>query len=183
MRHTRLQIQNESLCPGLSRVLEGTRANAMRILDNRRIRQVLPLAAAVLLLAASACRTRIPPPPPPGAGRVVVMETTGYCPCGKCCGWKRDWLGRPVYAYGPNKGKPKKVGVCADGTRARYGTVAADTRYYPFGTRMYIPGYGYGVVHDRGKAIQGPYRIDLFFPRHSDAVRWGRRRLRVIVFR
>ncbi|MBX7245378.1 MAG: 3D domain-containing protein, partial [Candidatus Sumerlaeaceae bacterium] len=37
---------------------------------------------------------------------------------------------------------------------SRMGTIAADTSYYPFGTRMYIPGYGWGVVGDRGGAIK-----------------------------
>lgn len=26
----------------------------------------------------------------------------------------------------------------------RHGTIAADTTYYPFGTRMFVPGYGWG---------------------------------------
>ena len=36
------------------------------------------------------------------------------------------------------------------------GTIAADTKYYPFSTRMEIPGYGQGVVEDRGGPIKGP---------------------------
>jgi hypothetical protein len=65
----------------------------------------------------------------------------------------------------------------------RDGTLAADTRYYPFGTRMYIPGYGWGVVTDRGGAIKGPERLDLYFESHREALRWGRRRLEVIIER
>ncbi len=38
------------------------------------------------------------------------------------------------------------------------GTIAADTDHYPFGTRMYIPGYGWGKVEDRGGAIKGDCR-------------------------
>ncbi|MDD2466522.1 MAG: 3D domain-containing protein [Desulfobulbus sp.] len=56
------------------------------------------------------------------------------------------------------------------------GTIAADTKYYPFGTRMYVEGYGWGRVEDRGGAIKGPTRIDLFFDSHEDARRWGRRK-------
>lgn len=59
------------------------------------------------------------------------------------------------------------------------GTIAADTKYYPFGTRMYVPGYGWGVVEDRGGGIKGPKRIDLYFNSHSDALRWGRRKVHV----
>ncbi len=59
------------------------------------------------------------------------------------------------------------------------GTIAADTDYYPFGTQMYIPGWGWGLVTDRGGAIKGPDRIDLFFSSHAAALQWGRRRLPV----
>jgi hypothetical protein len=55
------------------------------------------------------------------------------------------------------------------------GTIAADTRHYPFGTRMHVPGYGWGVVEDRGGAIKGPNRLDLFHRSHADALKWGRR--------
>jgi 3D (Asp-Asp-Asp) domain-containing protein len=90
-------------------------------------------------------------------------------------------LFRPVVARGPDKGKAKAVGICADGTRAGKGTIAADTRYYPFGTRIYVPGYGQGVVHDRGGAITGPARLDLFYPSHRQANRWGRQTVTVYV--
>jgi hypothetical protein len=59
------------------------------------------------------------------------------------------------------------------------GTIAADTSYYRFGTRMYVPGYGWGVVEDRGGAIKGPDRLDLYLDDHDEALAWGRRRLPV----
>ena len=61
------------------------------------------------------------------------------------------------------------------------GTIAADTAYYPFGTRMYVPGYGWGVVEDRGGAIKGATRIDLYFNSHQEALSWGRKKVRVTV--
>lgn len=64
---------------------------------------------------------------------------------------------------------------------AHDGTIAADTRYYPFGTRMYVRGYGYGVVEDRGSAIKGANRLDLYFDSHGDALQWGRRRVEVTI--
>jgi hypothetical protein len=63
------------------------------------------------------------------------------------------------------------------------GTIAADTKYYPFGTRMYVPGYGWGVVEDKGGAIKGPDRIDLFFDSHTDALHWGKRKVNVEIER
>lgn len=109
------------------------------------------------------------------------MEVTGYCKCGECCGWKRNWLGRPVYASGPRRGTPKAVGITASGTVARPGTVAADPRVLPFGTIVYVPGYGYGVVEDRGGDIQG-HKLDLYFNSHRAALKWGRVRKDVKVW-
>ena len=81
---------------------------------------------------------------------------------------------RPVFSSGPNKGKVKKVGITASGSKVRHGTIAADTSIYPFGTIMYVEGYGYGRVEDRGGAIKGN-RIDLYFPSHKTALKWGKR--------
>lgn len=65
----------------------------------------------------------------------------------------------------------------------RDGTIAADTRYYPFGTRMYVPGYGWGVVEDRGSAIKGSRRLDLYYSSHNDALNWGRKKINVRIKR
>jgi 3D (Asp-Asp-Asp) domain-containing protein len=65
----------------------------------------------------------------------------------------------------------------------RDGTIAADTGYYHFGTRMHIPGYGCGVVEDRGSAIKGPDRIDVYFNSHQKALAWGRKRVDVRIER
>lgn len=37
---------------------------------------------------------------------------------------------------------------------ARDGTIAADTSHFPFGTRIFVPGWGWGAVQDRGGAIK-----------------------------
>lgn len=113
----------------------------------------------------------------PRAGETIV---TGYCNCSRCCGWERSWfgLGGPVYSSGPMRGKPKRVGVTSSGKIARRGTVAADLSVYPYGTKLKIPGYGIGTVEDIGGAIKGDH-IDIWFPTHEEALRWGWRRLRV----
>ncbi len=68
----------------------------------------------------------------------------------------------------------------ATGTRPAYGTIAVDPRVIPLGTRMYIPGYGYGVARDTGGAIKGN-RIDVFFETRSEAIRWGRRSVTIYI--
>ena len=110
------------------------------------------------------------------------VVATGYCKCQECCGWKRNLLMQPVYASGPQKGERKKIGVTASGTKAEPGTIAADTNVFPFGTRMKVPGYGWGTVEDRGGAIKGG-KIDLFFKSHKEALDWGRQTITVEVER
>ncbi len=115
---------------------------------------------------------------------LVNMEVTAYCACKQCCEWKRKWgccFFPPVHSTGPAKGKRKKVGITADGSKARKGTIAADARQYPFGTIMHVPGYGWGEVHDRGRAIKGSH-IDVFFSSHKEALKWGRKKLKVEVY-
>jgi len=141
------------------------------------------LLTLVAVLTATGCATR---PKPNGRdfrkGFQRSMEVSAYDSCGKCTNWKRNWLGRPVVASGPDAGQPKKVGITASGAKAQKGTIAADTSQYPFGTVMYVPGYGYGRVEDRGKSMKGPSKIDIYFDSHKEARQWGRRNAAVKVW-
>lgn len=79
---------------------------------------------------------------------------------------------------GKNPGDPH-YGQTTSGPMAGPGTVAAP-KTYPFGTLMFIPGYGLGVVLDRGGAIRNAH-IDLWFPSTQQAVNWGAQHLQVTV--
>jgi len=46
----------------------------------------------------------------------------------------------------------------------------------PFGTRLYVPGYGWTKIEDRGGAITEG-RLDVLFPTHAEARAWGVRNL------
>ena len=136
---------------------------------------------ALLWLDSGCISGAIRPTRAMGTPRNVTMTVTAYCNCGTCCGWRRTWYGKAVIASGPRKGQPKAVGITASGVRARTGTIAADTTRYPFGTIIYVPGYGYGRVEDRGGAIKGD-SLDLWFPSHTRARQWGRQKLQVKVW-
>ena len=133
------------------------------------------LLSVAFLLLSGACNSVNRPDRTP---QVKVYEVTGYCRCGSCCGWKRNWYGRPVLKSNPSI--TKEVGLTASGTKARIGTIAAP-RNIPYGTIMHIPGYGYGVVEDRGGAIKGN-KLDVYFNSHQDALEWGRQTHRVEVW-
>lgn len=62
----------------------------------------------------------------------------------------------------------------ASGTTTHWGTVAADTHVYPFGTRLRIEGLGDTVftVEDTGSAVRGNV-FDVWFPDAPSARRLG----------
>jgi len=157
-------------------------------------RSVMRLLAVVLigvlfLASLSGCggRNRGSQTEQPRRGKyeTVRMEATGYSNDPVSTGWRRGWLlfWRAYLTGGSNRGRRKIVGLTSSGEWARYGTIAADTRHYPYGTVMIVPGYGKGVVQDIGGAIKGPNRIDLFFKTRKRAIKWGRQTVNVRVKR
>jgi 3D (Asp-Asp-Asp) domain-containing protein len=135
--------------------------------------------ALLLMVLLCGCLSMRPSGGMRSASRKMVV--TGYCACGTCCNWRRNTAGVPVIASGAKQGQRKAVGMTASGARARVGTIAADPDIFPFGTIMYVEGYGYGRVEDTGSDIKG-YHIDLFFRSHAEAKQWGRRRTQVVVW-
>lgn len=69
----------------------------------------------------------------------------------------------------------------ASGVPPHYGVMAVDTSVVPFGTKVYVEGYGYATAQDRGGAIRGN-RIDLFFESEREALSWGMRTVKVYFF-
>lgn len=69
----------------------------------------------------------------------------------------------------------------ATGGRAGYGVIAVDPKVIPLGTRLFIPGYGYGIASDTGGVIDGD-RIDLCYETRTEAMLWGRRTVTITVF-
>lgn len=68
-------------------------------------------------------------------------------------------------------------GITASGEYVRPGTCAAGPSV-PFGTQLYIEGYGYATVTDRGGAIRDGM-LDVWFPTYRQAIQWGRKSVRV----
>lgn len=77
-----------------------------------------------------------------------------------------------------------EYGITFSGVKVKrdlYSTIAADLNVFPIGTILFIPGYGYGVVADKGGAIQGN-RLDLYYETVDDVYQqWGKKTLDVYV--
>ncbi|MDW8153786.1 MAG: 3D domain-containing protein [Armatimonadota bacterium] len=115
-------------------------------------------------------RVILPPQPQ------VVRIGRGYIPS------RGELIRRPslvvtASAYAPY-GDRGVDAVTATGLRARHGVIAVDPRVIPLGTVVYVEGYGTAIAADTGGAIRG-LRIDVCFNSVREALRWGRRRVRV----
>jgi 3D (Asp-Asp-Asp) domain-containing protein len=73
-------------------------------------------------------------------------------------------------------------GSTALGVPVGRGVVAVDPRLIPLGTKLHVPGYGPGLAADVGYAIKGRV-IDLWFPTTAQARQWGRRTVKITVYR
>ncbi|MBP2240461.1 3D (Asp-Asp-Asp) domain-containing protein [Cytobacillus eiseniae] len=75
-------------------------------------------------------------------------------------------------------------GITYSGVKVKrdlYSTVAADLNVFPIGTILFIPGYGYGVVADKGGAIKGN-KVDLYYETVEDVYnKWGKKTLDVYI--
>lgn len=80
-----------------------------------------------------------------------VYRLTAYCSCSIC----RDKWG-PRIAVNPTQGR----------------TIAVDPTVIPYGTSVYIEGYGTYIAEDTGGAIKNN-RIDVFFNSHTEALKFG----------
>ncbi|RMH28817.1 MAG: hypothetical protein D6693_03170 [Planctomycetota bacterium] len=100
--------------------------------------------------------------------RTVWMTVTAYSPDHRSCGEHADGITASANS------------IWTNGMRL----VAADTGVMPMGTMLSIPGYDAGrvvPVLDRGGAIKGD-RLDVLFPSHNEALRWGVQRVPVTVW-
>lgn len=81
-----------------------------------------------------------------------------------------------------------EYGITYSGVKVRrdkktVSTIAADLKLYPIGTIFYIPGYGYGVVADKGAAIKGK-KIDLYFSTTKQVYKeWGKKEVEIQLIR
>lgn len=100
--------------------------------------------------------------------RVVVMKVTGYSPDARSCG---------PYADGQTA---TLKSVWTNGMRL----VAADPKVLPYHSMVSVPGYAQNEivpVLDCGAAIKG-YELDLLFPTHEQALRWGVRSIPITIW-
>ena len=83
---------------------------------------------------------------------------TAYCACTICCG-------------------KNAKGITAAGTRPMQGRTVAAPRNVPLGTKVLIDGKPFTVEDRTARRFDG--RWDIYFERHQDALKFGKRKLDV----
>lgn len=75
-------------------------------------------------------------------------------------------------------------GKNAHGARGtcHYGTCAVDPSVIPYGTKLYVEGYGTAVANDCGGAVKG-HIIDLYMRSTKECFSWGRRNKKVYILK
>jgi len=105
---------------------------------------------------------------PVRAAKTIEMVVTAYSPDWRSCGDSADGITATLHHVSTNGAK----------------LVAADPKLLAYGSLLTIPGYDAGKVVpvlDCGGAIKGN-RLDVLFPTHEEARKWGVRKLKVTVW-
>ncbi len=60
--------------------------------------------------------------------------------------------------------------------------IAVDPKVIPLGSKVWVEGYGTAIAGDTGGAIKGK-KIDVFIPTQSQALKWGRKNVKVKILK
>ncbi|RUT29226.1 hypothetical protein EJP77_15880 [Paenibacillus zeisoli] len=141
----------------------------VRKLENQSKKR--PVRSSVQINRGNPSTTVLAAPDDERVIRTVSVMATGYT--------------AGIESTGKNRNHPQ-YGITYSGVKVRrdkrtVSTIAADLRVFPIGTILYIPGYGYGVVADKGSAIKGK-KIDLYFSTTKQVYKeWGKKKVEVQV--
>ena len=97
-------------------------------------------------------------------GKVLKVKSTAY--------WAVNGVGKTYTASG------RKAVRNPEG----YSTIAVDPKVIPYGTRLFVEGYGLAIAADTGTAIKGN-KIDVYFNTYGEACKWGVKYVNVYVLR
>lgn len=102
--------------------------------------------------------------------------------------YKPEIIKARVTAYAP---LDNKSGICAEGnpavtatgTKSRRGVVAVDPNKIPYGSRLFIPGYGEAIAEDTGGALRryDGIAVDILVDSYSEAMSWGKQYIDIVI--
>ncbi|ALQ66559.1 3D domain-containing protein [Bacillus thuringiensis] len=96
----------------------------------------------------------------PNGGIEMVFESTAYSV-------ENSPPHERITAYGIDIGKNPNIKL-----------IAVDPKVIPLGTQVDVEGYGVAIAGDTGGAIKGKI-IDVLFPTEREAIKWGRKKVKI----
>ncbi|MGE4284536.1 MAG: 3D domain-containing protein [Clostridia bacterium] len=63
-----------------------------------------------------------------------------------------------------------------------YSTIAVDPKVIPYGTKLFVEGYGFAIAADTGTSIKGD-TVDVYFNTYKEACNWGLKYVDVYVLK
>lgn len=106
----------------------------------------------------------------PVASDGSIMSYSSVDTCRATAYWAVNGVGKTYTASG------RKAVRNPDG----YSTISVDPSVYPYGTKLFVEGYGFAIAADCGTAIKGK-KIDVYFNTYEEACRWGAKYVKVYV--
>jgi 3D (Asp-Asp-Asp) domain-containing protein len=102
------------------------------------------------------------------SGSDIAADTASVKPLVKSVKPTYKWMTFVATFYQKDEPGMNGLGITATDTHVKQGrTIAVDPRVIPFGTKVYIEGFGYRIAEDSGGAIKGN-RIDIYYDHVSD---------------
>ncbi len=162
--HETITREDPNLSPGQTRVVEGRdgllRKEVLRVLENGAVTRETVVRSYVALA-----------PVPRVIYRGVLPYVPSAVPAGPAIGSVDGYdYARKLHVfatwYDPaSAGRPRSnpnYGRTSTGVMVQRGVIAANPKIFPYGTKIYVPGYGIGVVADTGYLADD--QLDLGFP-------------------
>jgi uncharacterized protein YabE (DUF348 family) len=119
--------------------------------------------------------------------RIIVQGTYPYMPVsrgGQIMSYSKVFTARAT-AYWAVRGVGRTY--TASGRKAvwnpdGYSTIAVDPKVIPYGTKVFVEGYGFAVAADTGTSIIGS-KVDVYFNTYKQACAWGAKYVKVYVLK
>lgn len=119
--------------------------------------------------------------------KIIIQGTLPILPIsrgGDPIGYTKSYTARAT-AYSPIRGAT--TAYTASGRKAvrnpnGYSTVAVDPSIVPYGTQMFIEGYGFAIAADCGSGVNGT-GLDLFYNTYGEACSWGVKYVKVYILK